>query len=197
MTKKHIVIIIPGLGDQIKKVAWATKFWNRYKLTPIVFSMEWVKRGNNYQLRFKELLKLIDDNLNIGNKVSLVGTSAGSSVAINAFCARKSIYRVVNICGRLRTGPSIGYRSFKNMTKGHPGFAESVIVSEKNLNKISMEDRKKIMTTRPLFGDQLVPSETVIVEGAYNITVPMVEHTLGITMSLTLFSKPVISFLKS
>ena len=58
-----------------------------------------------------------------------------------------------------------------------------------------MQDRKKILTVRPFFGDELVPADTVVIQGALNKTVPMGEHVLSIATALILY-RPVIAFLK-
>ena len=194
----HVVIVVPGLGDVDKAIAITTGFWKLFGLTPIVFPMEWKLQTNNFQSKLKKLISLIDTEVDKGNKVSLLGTSAGASIVLNAFIQRtKSIHKVVNVCGRLRPGPSIGFRSFANMTKGFPSFAESVITSGKNESKLNINDRKRIMTIRPLFGDQYVPKETVYLNGAKNITIPTVEHSSTIAMCLTFLSGTTISFLKS
>ena len=53
------------------------------------------------------------------------------------------------------------------------------------------------MTVRAMFGDELVPPETATIKGAHNTKVPIFEHVLSIGMSLTLFSRPLIVFLKN
>jgi hypothetical protein len=53
------------------------------------------------------------------------------------------------------------------------------------------------MTVRAMFGDELVPSDTTILIGAYNTMVPTPEHVLSIGATLTIFSKPLILFLKA
>lgn len=52
------------------------------------------------------------------------------------------------------------------------------------------------MTVRPLLGDELVPADTAVIEGANNITVPSIEHVISIAASLTIFSTPLLSFLQ-
>jgi len=51
------------------------------------------------------------------------------------------------------------------------------------------------MTVRALFGDELVPADTAILRGAHNIVVPTPEHVFSIAIALTLFSRPLITFL--
>lgn len=110
---------------------------------------------------------------------------------------QNSIYRVINVCGRLRAGKQKGFRSYEARTKSSRAFAESVKLFESHEKQLSVEGRKKVMTVRAMFGDELVPSDITVLAGAYNIQVPTVEHMLSITAAITIFSKPVINFIKA
>jgi len=63
------------------------------------------------------------------------------------------------------------------------------------LSQLSDTDKQKIMTVTAMFGDELVPPDTTMLEGAYNTRVPTAEHVLSIGAALTVFSKPLIIFL--
>lgn len=198
MNSTHTVIIIPGLGDDAHKLEFATKHFIKHNLTPHVYSVAWHKEPYDFHTKLTQLLSLIDNYKSNGSKVSLIGCSAGGSAVLNAFVERlNSIRRVINVCGRLRTGNQKGFRSYEARTKSSKAFAESVKLFESHENRLSVEDRKKVMTVRAMFGDELVPSDTTVLEGACNIQVPTIEHMLSIAASLTLFSKPLIDFIKS
>lgn len=196
MLDVHRVIIIPGLGDNTRVLAWVVGYWKRYGLDPIVYSVGWRDGEESFRPKLKKLVALIDKYAKNGNRVSLVGTSAGGSAALNAFIERKSkIHRVINVCGRLRVGPTAGYRSFKAKTKSSPAFVESVRLCERGIEQLSLPDRRKIMTVRAMFGDELVPPETTIVDGALNIQIPTAEHMFSIGAALTIYSGALIFFL--
>lgn len=197
MSKEHKVIVIPGLGDDTKKLKWAVRNWKNYGLKPVVYSLGWRDNENSFKPKLQRLLEMIDRFTDSGDSVSLVGTSAGGSAVLNAFIERNgSINKVVNVCGRLRVGPITGFRSFEAKTRSSIAFAESVRLCERRLGLLSDLDLKKIMTVRPMFGDELVPSETTILQGALNTKVPTPEHMLSIGAALTVFSQPIILFLK-
>lgn len=100
--------------------------WSRYGLEPRVFALNW-RNDEDFAPKLTRLLELIDQLAASGNKVSLIGTSAGGSAVLNAFTKRKDVVqRVVNVCGRLRIGPTTGMRSFTRMTATSPAFAQSV-----------------------------------------------------------------------
>ncbi len=197
MSREHSAIIIPGLGDEVRMLQRATNHWRNNGLEPIMYSMGWHDSENEFQPKLERLVHLIDQLVGKGDTVSLVGTSAGGSAALNAFIERREVvHRIINVCGRLRTGPEHGLRSFQAKTASSPAFAQSVKLSEAREKDLTDTDRQKIMTVRAMFGDELVPAETTILHGAYNTMVPTPEHMLSIGAALTVFSKPLILFLK-
>jgi hypothetical protein len=197
MPINHIVIIVSGLSDNTFGLNILTKHFIQKDIKPIVYSFSWLDNSSNYKQKMARLLQLIDKTYAKPFKLSLIGTSAGGSAAINAYCLRKSkIYKVINICGRLRVEPKTGYRSFNEKTRNSPAFAKSVINCEQNILKLAKADKHNIMTVRAAFGDELVPASTITISDAHNITIPTFEHVLSIAFALTFFSKPLIRFLK-
>lgn len=193
---KHSVILIPGLGNNEKLLELATKFWVKYGLNQVVYPIEWNNNDVTFSNKLEKLLKLIDTLIEQDNKISIVGISAGGSAAINAVCERKDkINKVVSVCGRLKVGNLTGFRSFKAKTATSAAFAQSVILCEENIKHLTENDKKKIMTIRAGFGDELVPANTTFVEGAYNTVIPTGEHVFSIAMALTMFSKELIEFI--
>lgn len=194
MNREHYVIVIPGLGDGVKRVKFATNHWRKHGLEPEVQQMDW-KDGVNFKPKLDRLLELVDELAKKG-RVSMVGISAGGSAALNTFMERKNkVHKVVNICGRLREGTYNGIHSFELRTKVSPAFAQSVTLLDSRLGKLTSGEKARIMTIRAGLGDQLVPAETAIIEGASNIAIPTLEHVFSIAMALTIFSKPLIRFL--
>jgi len=194
---QHIVIIVPGLGDREKGIKMITNFWKKYNLNPIIFPIRW-SNSENFEQKLDRIINLIDRLKDEHKIISLIGTSAGGGVAINAFIRRKKyIHKVINICGRLSVGPTKGWRSFESATSHYPAFAQSIILLEKNAKQLDQNDRKKIMTITAKFGDELVPKKTNYFKDAYNISIPTFEHMASIILSLTFFSNKIFSFLKS
>jgi hypothetical protein len=196
MFKEHNVIIVPGLGDEVNKISWLVGHWQKYGLEPSVHSVGWHDEENTFQPKLQMLVEMIDKYSSDGDRVSLIGCSAGGSAVLNAFFERRDIvHRVINVCGRLRSGKQKGFRSFEARTASSPPFAQSVKLFESRENQLTDQDRQKVMTVRALFGDELVPTNTAILHGAFNTIVPTPEHMLSITMALTIFSRPLVTFL--
>lgn len=197
MPQTHSVIIIPGLGDNVQAIKLLEKSWKKFGLDIIPHSIGWRDGENDFKPKLERLLKLIDKLHKEGKKVSLVGTSAGGSAVLNAFVKRKNvIHKVVNVCGRLRVGPESGFRSFALKSKSSLSFADSVKMFESKESLLTEKDRKRIMTIMPIFGDQLVPSSTVFIEGAVNKKIFMGEHILSITYAMAIYT-PLKKFLLS
>lgn len=195
MTEQVHVIIIPGLGNEIQKHVWATDRWRKFGIIPHVFDAKWKSEEKGFRKKLDDALKLVDSLIASGKKVSIIGNSAGSSLAINILGERKEkIHRVVVNCGRVRTGDWPWF-TFDQATASSPSFKESVLKSEKIIAKLSQEEKKKILTLRPLF-DEIVPPFTVPIEGATNEIVPSVEHVLTIALNMTLLSNRIIKFIR-
>lgn len=143
MSKEHKVIVIPGLGDsQTRPLELMTNHWRRQGLEPIVHAIGWHNSENLFELKLHRLVELIDELVDQGDVVSLVGTSAGGSAALNAFIERKNVvHRIINVCGRLNVGPTTGFRSFESKSKSSPAFAESVKLCETRVESLSSSDR--------------------------------------------------------
>jgi hypothetical protein len=194
---KHVAIIIPGLGDKIALFSILKRHWQNNGVELVVYSLGW-RDKENFDSKLKKLTQLIDEqHAKKGIQVSLIGCSAGGSAILNAFIERKnSLHKVINICGRLRTGKQKGFRSLKTRSKSSISFNQAVKLFEQQENLLSSEDRKRIMTIRALLGDELVPSDTTTINGAYNLAIPTVEYSISIILALTILSKSLISFLK-
>ena len=194
----HIVFIIPGLGDNTWIPKVLTRHWNIYGLTLIIHSMNWIDPTRSFEEKLNVLIRHIDEHSSKKHTVSLVGTSAGGSAVLNAYIQRKhAIKKVVNICGRLSVGPTKGYRSFQNRTHAFPSFAQSIQKLEQQQNTLALQDRKNIMTVSSSIYDDAVPSETSVLSGAMNITLPTIGHIPSIGLAFTANSGKILDFITS
>lgn len=190
----HFLIIIPGLGDRASLLEFATRNWEqKYTIKTIVHPIPWQGTEQEFGLKLERLIAIIDTSIGNGYRVSLLGTSAGGSAVINAFAMRKGkIHRVINVCGRLRRGGNVS-PTLEEASRKNKSFYDSVILCENNLNSLTPDEEKKILTFRPLF-DELVPSSTVTVSGGMNILMPTIEHVLSISVAITVFANKIVDF---
>ena len=95
-----------------------------------------------------------------------------------------TIYKSINICGRLRPGNQTGFRSFNTRTKSSHKFAQSVLQFTQKEKFLTTSQQKRMMTISPLFGDELVPKNTCLLNKSKNIFLPTVGHSLTIICAL-------------
>lgn len=194
MPSKNHVIIIPGLGNNISRHIWATNYWKKWGVVPHVFDTRWRTEERGYMEKQERAVKLVDSLSNRTDTISLVGNSAGSSLALNIFGKRKKqIAKVVINCGRIRDGDWPWF-SFAQAAASSPSFRESVLQAQELETTLTPDDRIKIMTLRPLF-DEIVPPFTVPIQGARNDVVYSVEHSVTIALNLTLFRGRILDFI--
>jgi hypothetical protein len=190
--RKQYVIILPTLMDDAPAMSLFTGFWPLFGLTPVVLKFGWKDAKDETDLvqNINKVVSEVDRLAKLGT-VSLVGCSAGGNIMINVFSQRREIINgVINVCGALRPG-STGSKF------DTPAYLNSLRYCDEAIKKLGEEDKKKIMTIRPRFGDEFVKPEQVSVEGAKNSSLPTLEHLLTIMMALTFFSKATIKFLKN
>jgi hypothetical protein len=197
---KKAIIYVPGLNDDKflnkKLINFLPLIWNKYGFDVFIVRPEW-RTGKFFYPKLTLIINKIDELSSKGYAIYLFGQSAGGAAVLNAYTERKNkIKKVVNICGRLRKGKDV-LPSLKTETAENPAFAESVLLFENlNENRLTMNDRKKVLTIKPIW-DGVVPSSTVALQGATNITIPMVQHSIAGISALTIFSQEILSFLSS
>lgn len=190
----HHIIVIPGLGNGVAKHEFALKGWRRYKIVPHVFDARWKTEEPDFEPKLRRALELIDSLAGKNTRISLVGNSAGSSFVLNIFAKRKTkIHRVIINCGRVRTGDWPWF-TFNQATAVSPSFKQSVLMAQKAERTFLKTDRAKILTLRPVF-DEVVPPNTVTIEGSTNEVLPSVEHIITIALAMTILKHKIINFI--
>jgi len=140
------------------------------------------------------VLDKVDALTKQGYTVSLVGQSAGSSLALNAFVARRVfVAGLVILTGRLRVA---GQPSLEIAAKHSPAFADSVRRSEAALERLPSIDRLRILTIRPM-ADKVVPASSVPIKGAVNLESRLRGHSFGGAMLSSFASRQWLSFLSN
>lgn len=188
----HTVIYVPGLGDaKINGRRLLVASWRLYSVRPVVHQMSWADK-QPFEHKLQALLKHIDERRAAGERVSLVGESAGASAAMNAYAARPgSIHRVVCICGKLRNPETIHPATYRQ----NPAFAESMDLLPQSLASLSTSQLSRVRSIHPL-ADPTVPVPDTIIAGAEERTIPTVGHATSIVLGNVLFSWRMVPFLK-
>jgi pimeloyl-ACP methyl ester carboxylesterase len=201
MSQTHHIIYIPGLGDQDKasfknifKASLQKKLingWHNLDVAAHYFAVGW-SDSEPFGQKLKRLTDLIDGLSGPGARVSLVGVSAGASLAFNGYVERRrKISGVVFVCGELGGSACVRPSYFKT----NPAFKGSMKQLDTNLSRLNDTDRTKMLSIHPLY-DEIVPIKDTKIAGVKNRRIISVEHALSIGLAMTIYKRIVINFLK-
>lgn len=189
---KQLVIYIPGLGDPNNGEKALLKIWSFYQLEVIYHPLYW-NDNRPFIVKLNEVIDLIERVAINDTVVSLVGISAGASAVLNVFAEKKeSINKVVCICGKINNPNTISPKRFEI----NPSFKESLDLLPSSLNRLDMEDRKRIFSLHPIY-DGLVPIKDTFIEGANNKLMFSAGHAASIVYADTIHSYLIAKYIKS
>ncbi|HTH71840.1 MAG TPA: hypothetical protein VL737_00575 [Candidatus Pristimantibacillus sp.] len=190
---RHHVIYVPGLGDyRTRMQRLAPIYWQLFGITGHYYLMRWNDK-QSFEPKLAGLLEMIDQLSINGDKVSLVGTSAGASAVLDAFAVRQEkVSGVVCICGKINHPETIRPGVFIE----NPAFKESLANLQLVLPGFDEDARAQIMSIRPL-ADHSVPPPDTVIDGARALVVPTYGHVASIAFSLIFAAPGFIGFLKS
>lgn len=190
-TKSNLpVILICGIGDTVWLMKLMTWHWKWFGISPHVVSVGWYDRATIY-----DKLDYLDNIISTyREKVSIVGISAGGSLALNYYSVYKhKVQKIVTVGSRLRSR-TIKYPLARLwFYLGSKLFFESVQLLE---SRIQLVDPKKFLIMRAQFGDELARSRDMRIPGVEQKLIPLAGHRTSIAGALTFFCKPIIDFLK-
>ncbi len=190
--KRHAIIYITGLSDNNPRFQkFAIKTWRIYGVEPIFFQTGWGE-ASSFSEKVDRLVDLIDTQHEDGKNVSLVGVSAGASLAVAAYAKRKTtVNKVIFICGKLRRPEAVGEAYYRN----NPAFRDAMKYLNSNLAKLGKQERAKVVSFSPLF-DEIVAKKDTFVKDAKNITLPTLFHGYTIAVAITFLSPLIMIFIK-
>lgn len=195
--KERHVIYVSGLNDKsfIKKVfaCLLVLIWKFYGYRGHPIALEW-ETGTEFAPKLDRLVSKIDELYAGGDKVFLIGSSAGGSAVLNAYAQRLYMVKgVANLSGRLRRGENVK-PTLEEAAKHSEAFEKSVLLFEKiNEPTLSEMDRMKVLTITPSF-DRVVPASTVSLKGATNCIAKIPTHSLAGILLPTVFIGMVFEF---
>lgn len=191
MTNSHIVYV-PGLGDHKPQLQVnLLNRWQSYGVQVHFIQINWID-DEPFQAKLNRVLDAIDKFAEQGT-VSVVGVSAGASMALAAYTQRKQkISRVVFICGKLQNPRGVNESYFVT----NPAFRKSVFTLPASLEALSAQDKAKMKTFHPYI-DTVVPVSNSKIADVTDKTIPAIGHVFAIFLALTVYAKNITKFLKS
>jgi pimeloyl-ACP methyl ester carboxylesterase len=188
------VLYIPGLGDDTNGEVQrrALEKWRKFGVEPLFQTIIW-NNNEPYKQKLNKILKVVDELAAQKHTTSLVGASAGASMALNVYSERKGkINSVVFISGKINQPQTLSAR----YKKDNPAFLDSVIASTKQASQLTDHDRQKMLTIFPLYDGKVTKSDATI-SGVKNKTLPNLFHAANIYLSITLYKRLIINFIKA
>lgn len=179
---KHYIIYIPGLGDSYDGLRrFLLFFWRIYGVKVEHVPVRWYD-GKSYQEKYKRVAAAIQNAQALGYTVSVIGESAGGSMAMNIFARNESLYRLVSLCGVNSYKAPISPRIFER----GPAFKESVALV--NASQTGAVKRVQQITSITALYDETVPIKSNMIPGARRVTIWSIGHLITIVLSLSILS---------
>lgn len=180
---KHYIVYIPGLGDSYDGLRrFLLFFWRIYGIKVEHVPVKWYD-GKSYQEKYKRVAAAVQNAQALGYTVSVMGESAGGSMAMNIFARNQSLYRLVSLCGVNSYKTPISPRIFQR----GPAFKESVeLVNASQSDTIKF--RVKNVTSITALYDETVPIKSNIIPGARRVTIWSIGHLITIVLCLSILS---------
>lgn len=184
----HYIIYIPGLGDRYDGFRkFLLFFWRIFGVRTELVPMQWYD-GKDYDEKFARVETAIKDAQSKGYRVSLIGESAGASMAMNVFAHDTSPRRMISLCGVNNSTIPISSHIYKRSL----AFKKSVSLLDNSQNKAQV--RRVVSVTG--FFDPRVSVEKNIIPGAKHIKVLSIGHLTTIILCLSLYSFVLIRAIK-
>lgn len=188
---KHYIIYIPGLGDHNDGLRrFLLFFWQIFDVKTELVPMQWYD-GKPYEEKFNRVELVIKKATAKGYTVSLVGESAGASMAMNVFARNTSPHRMMSFCGVNRLHDDISPHIFKRS----PAFKESIELLETSRDLAVKSKLGRIVSVTAL-ADPTVSVKKNIIPGARHVKIWSVGHFTTILLCLSIYSFILIRELK-
>jgi pimeloyl-ACP methyl ester carboxylesterase len=191
MPMKNYILYIPGLGDDYDRFRrQALRAWSVYGIRAQLVPMVWYD-GQPYEEKYRQASDVIARLIKAGERVSLVGESAGGSMAINLFAAHPQIAHLITVAGVNMPMTPVARRTLQ---KGQ-AFATSRQQLAETLPMIGSRRRRDIYTISAL-RDNVVRFRYSIIPGSHTRRIASVGHLFTIALCLTLLSGYIIHLAK-
>jgi pimeloyl-ACP methyl ester carboxylesterase len=182
----HHIIYIPGLGDNYDDTRRkALRLWRIYGVTTELVPMQWYDRRP-----YEEKVRAIDDAITAafsrGQQISLVGESAGASIALNVFAHDQRIFHLVTVCGVVDADASVSPTLYARS----PAFKTSMSLLADSLAQLG-EREQDIRTITSLY-DPVVNQKRNIITNVHPTRIWVTGHMTAIVLCLSVLAVMVV-----
>lgn len=188
------VIFVPGLGDRMRPLVHlqreAVRAWRPLGVRTAMFRVRW-SAETTFAERLDALDAMIERFEARGERVALVGASAGAGAVLAAYTRRPGLVAVVIIAGKFHEPEDILAPALEHFGV----FQQSLDTVPHLLSDLGPEQRARILALRSA-KDGVVDDEDTMLAGAVNESMRIVGHVLAIGYALTFRSRRIVRFVK-
>jgi hypothetical protein len=195
--KKHFAVIVLGLGEAAPLYRFVTRNWERrFGITPIIHVVGW-KTTAPFETKLSALMTRVEQLSSQGNVVSLVGFSAGASIALHTYARLRqkgvNLQTYASICGRFNFIAHPWYPQSYGVDR-IPSFKESVKKVAETRTLLTRLSGGRMASFSSIF-DEVVPISASTLPRAKKHTIPFLFHTPSIFF-LFLWPKRLVACIK-
>lgn len=190
---KHTILYIPGLGDS--NLAGRRKLLSLWRFRHVsieICSMDWTV-AEPWQTKLDKLQKRIDELVDQGSNVSLIGESAGASAVIVALTKQEmKLNQVILLCGKFQYPGRVATWRYKL----NPSFKDALTESHELVPKLTESQKAKLINLHPIY-DNVVPVTETKEPGFKNSVMPIIGHATSIVFANTIWSWRIVHYIRS
>ncbi|MNT24336.1 Alpha/beta hydrolase family protein [compost metagenome] len=150
--------------------------------------MQWYG-GGDFSQRYDAVVAAIDKAQLRGDRVVVVGESAGASMAINVVAHRPDVDGLVTVCGITNSQAEVS----PLIRKKSPAFNEAISRLDSSLNMLNLT---RVCSVRAVI-DSVVPKHSSVITGARQGVAWSVGHLFTITLCLSLYGGYVVYLIRT
>jgi pimeloyl-ACP methyl ester carboxylesterase len=189
----HLVLVFGLDDDKHNLYGLLAPLWKRQQVHLYPIRVGW-RDGGGYSKKQQAVLDLVDRLRASGERVGLVGISAGASLVVNVYRLRPQLAGVVAVCGALRLPRHLPPR-FAGSVNSSAAFRESLEICEKSQRQLTADQLEHIMVVEPWL--DFVPVSTMRLLGAKRQGIASVNHSISIVAAMLLYRRRMIRFLEA
>lgn len=189
------VVLVPGLGDRMGWLVWlqrqGLRTWRSLGVRTAVFRVGWSSDAR-FADRTAALLDVVRGYEARGERVVVVGASAGAGAALAVLAEHPTLAAAVLVVGKFRhpdhlPDPVLSYNDV---------FDESLHAVPRLLERIGPAERARVLSLRSA-KDGIVPDADPVLPGAVNERMRVVGHVTAIGFALVFRARRIVAFARA
>jgi hypothetical protein len=188
MNVRTHVIYIPGLGDGYDGTRrMLLSLWRYRNISVELVQMSWAVE-ESFEMKRQRVYDAIDSARALNKRVVLIGESAGGSMAVNVYGARRrEISRVVTLCGKNTHPETVALKLYQK----NPAFRTSMNNVNESIAALDLETRQRFTSIVPLY-DPVVPVHETLLADCRKVRVFAFGHLVAILLLISALSSIVV-----